>query len=114
MFQNADAFEGSTSHILPYVSWAYNQLYLPEEFHTKTGFRNFRKCLKHKPINGYEQSSMVLALGLAMRDIICGIETAPGEEPASMPAHVSASPLLMPDLESLLEIAPALEKLDKR
>ena len=114
MFQSAKAFEGSTSHILPYVSWAYKQFYLPEEFHTRAGFKTFKKSLKHKPINGYEQSSMVLALGLALRDIIWGIETAPGEEPPSMPAHVSQSPLIMPDLESLLEIAPALEILEKR
>jgi hypothetical protein len=94
-------------------TWGSSLAYLPQAFHTNQGFRKYAECVR-PPTNAREQVGMVLGLGLMIRDIMCGLEIEPGECPAGVPEYVALSPLLVQDVEALLETAPELTPLNAR
>jgi hypothetical protein len=88
--------------------------HLPPGFHSVKGFEAFQKALSRVPAHGYEQVSMVLALGLAARDIVCSIEAKTQKGLRGVPRYVASSKLKKDHLKSLFENAPTLKILNTR
>jgi len=73
----------------PWANWLYNQPYLPEEFHSRGGFKAFEKAIKVPVDDNYSaQELYALLVGLVLRDLN-GIITAEN----NLPSHLQESPL---------------------
>jgi len=95
-----------------WVSWQYDQLHLPEYFHTKQGYKHLIKALEHPVEDTYSaQEFYALAVGLGLRDINYAIF---GDIDLDIPDHVTSSPLGQEHWDNLLELCqPEVDMTEK-
>jgi hypothetical protein len=72
-------------------SWSFRDAYLPESFHTESGFEAAKQRLHSEPVDGAMEVAIVLGISLALRDIMRQMEIDPDEIPAGVPDWIVAS-----------------------
>jgi hypothetical protein len=86
-----------------WASWILPDGYLPSSFHSRRGFQRDLTLLQVSPRTNAWQAQHVLAVGLALRDIMRQQVMEEGELPDGVPTHLANSDLTMDDLDKILE-----------
>lgn len=111
--QTTADFMNDTSHpSLDFATWSYPEAYLPATFHTESTFQEVIDSLRTAP-DGPHPVTMVLALGLMIRDIMHAVEIEPDQCPPGVPKWVASSDLTVNHLGPLLEMAPVITSLNE-
>jgi hypothetical protein len=84
------------------VSWSFSEKYLPKAFHTRDGFLKAFTFLIRPPLNERSMVSLVLGVGLALRDIGRQQEIEVDDPPPGTPSWVIHSELDIQDIDTLL------------
>lgn len=106
-----------TSPILPYTQWTYPGVTMPSEFHIGGAFIAFLHWLEGRPFMGNDNIiaskeivySILLAIGLLMRDIASGQFIDEDEPDPTLPLFIINSALTWKDHELLLKIGTLIQ-----